>query len=127
MTVLVVEDREIDRFLMNTLLRDRFEVLTASTADEAILLAKDNSFEVAILNVMLKEDMDAIDLLQDLQLICHPQAFVAYALTSHVDEARARRLIQAGFAAILYKPFSAELFQQLLKKEAYPFSVLLSV
>ncbi len=126
MTVLVVEDREIDRFLMEAMLCERFEVLTAASADEAILLAKDNKVDVALLNVMLKEDMDAVELLQDLQLIQHPRSFVAYAITSHVNEERARRLIQVGFSAILYKPFSAALFEELLKKEAYRFSVLLS-
>jgi two-component system response regulator ResD len=113
MRVLVVEDREIDRLILRTELEPHFEVTFGRNAQEALQLALNNHFDVALINVMLQEDMEAALLLPKLQQLSE-FPMIAIALTSHLDEQRIRTLMAVGFQHILYKPFDTRVFEQVL-------------
>ena len=113
MKVLVVEDREIDRLILKTELEPHFDVFFGRTSQEALGLALNQHFDVALINVMLQEDMEAATLLPKLQHLAE-YPFIAIALTSHLDEPRIRTLMATGFQHILYKPFDKKVFEQVL-------------
>lgn len=120
MHVLVVEDLKTDRYILKKILSPFFDVTTLSSAKEAITFSIDNSFDIALINVMLNTDMDCIELLHDLQF--SQTKFLPYAITSHIDQQRTDRLIEAGFKEVIRKPFELERFVELLKREEYKFN-----
>src|SRR4051812_2463346 len=120
MHVLIVDDLKTDRYILKKTLSPFFEVTTLSSAKEAVTFAIDNTFDIALINVMLRADMDCIELLLDLQF--SQTNFLPYAITSHIDSGREDRLLEAGFKEVIQKPFELERFIELLKKEKYKFS-----
>lgn len=113
MKILVVEDQQVDRLIIKKQLSPDFSVTTLSSAQEAKIFARSNLFDVAVLNVFLQEDMDGLELLNDLASITK-RSFLALAITAHVDESRAQRLLRSGFKALLPKPFDREEFDRLV-------------
>lgn len=118
MRILIVEDQELDQLILKSELQEDFEVMTVTSADEAIAFAVNNYFDLAIINVMIQSDMDCIELLHDLRVIAENE-FTAFAITSHITEDRARRLMRAGFREIIQKPFDRDVFDQLVRKAAH--------
>ena len=123
MHVLAIEDLKIERFILKKILHPHFEVTTLSSAREAVAFALCNSFDIALINVMLEKDVDCIELLHDLQFTSRSRDFVAFAITSHTDQRRNERLLKAGFKAVIKKPLDLEVFNHLLKREEYKFKV----
>lgn len=115
MHILVVDDLITDRFIVKKILQPEYHVTTLASAREAMAFASTRPFDIAILNVMLKDDLDGIDLLQDLREMKGP-SFQAFAITCHVDDRRATLLLDSGFVEILKKPFDKDLFNRLLTK-----------
>lgn len=109
--VLAVEDLREDRFILKKLLAPYFNVTTLSSAVEAKAFAKTHTFDVALLNVMLKDDLDCIELLKDLELISN-SIFLPIAITCHIDRPRYKKVMAAGFKAILKKPFDKNVFNE---------------
>ncbi|RAV99997.1 response regulator [Pseudochryseolinea flava] len=113
MRILVVEDQQVDRLIIKKQLSPAFDVTTLSSAIEAKVFARNNTFDVALLNVFLQEDMDGLELLKDLEVIS-AQSFLALAISAHVDDSRCQRLLNSGFKALLPKPFEREEFERLV-------------
>src|SRR5688572_4594559 len=113
MHILVVEDLKIDRFIIKRLLQSEFEVTTLSSAQEAIAFARSHFFDVAIINVLLRNDLDCIGLLRELKII-RPDNFIAIALTCYIDQPRYEKVTKAGFLEVMMKPFDKIEFQQLI-------------
>ena|SRR6478736_1515900 len=120
MHVLVVDDLQTDRYILKKTLSPFFDVTTLSSAKEAITFSIDNTFDIALINVMINADMDCIELLHDLQF--SQTKFLPYAITSHIDQKRTERLMDAGFKEVIRKPFELERFVELLKREEYKFN-----
>jgi len=114
MHVLVVDDLTVDRFIIKKILSPFFKVTTLSSANEAISFALGNSFQIALLNVLIKEDMDGLVLLRKLRKVS-PAPFSALAISSHIDEGRYQKLIRNGFTEVLSKPFDLTEFMRLVK------------
>lgn len=115
MHILVVDDLITDRFIVKKMLQPEYHVTTLASAREALAFAATRPFDIAILNVMLKDDLDGIDLLLDLREMKGP-AFQAFAITCHIDDRRASLLLDSGFVEILKKPFDKDHFTRLLAK-----------
>lgn len=113
MHILVVDDLQTDRFVIKKILQPDFNVMTLSSATEARAYARSHSFDVALINVMLRNDLDGIDLLHDLRRL-NPHRFEAIAITCHVDDNRYARLLQSGFRSVMNKPFDRPRFETIL-------------
>ena len=111
--VLVVDDLIVDRFLMKRNLSSNYQVTTLSSASEANAFALANTFDIALLNVMLHNDLDCIDLLKDLENIPE-RSFIPIAITCHIDHSRHKKIVEAGFKAVLKKPFDLQAFNRLV-------------
>lgn len=100
----MVDDLQYDRLFIKNELCSDYHVTTLSSAVEARAFALTHSFDIALLNVMLRNDLDCIDLLKDLEVIAERQ-FVAIAITSYIDSLREKKIMAAGFKSIMGKPF----------------------
>ena len=101
-SVLIVEDEKIIRSsLSEFLLGEGYTVADAGTVAEAINLAKENDFQVAICDVQLP-DGDGIDLLRRLHQL-NPAMFVLI-ITAYATVENAVEAFQSGAFDFLVKP-----------------------
>jgi|GEM_PF-1989845 len=119
MQILVVDDLQTDRFIIKKILQPDFGVMTLSSATEARAYARSHSFEVALINVMLRNDLDGIELLHDLRRL-NPHHFEAIAITCHVDDSRHGQLLRSGFKSVMKKPFDRMQFETLVGRHSRP-------
>lgn len=111
--VLIVEDLKVDRFVMTSELSGDYHVTALSSAEKACAFAHRNIFNIALINVMLRDDLDCIPLLHSLQKI-KGYDFLAIAISCYVDEERYFKIREAGFTAVLQKPLDKFIFQNLI-------------
>ena len=111
--VLLVEHLKTDRYIISEELSSRYCVTALASAAEAIDFSRTHPFDVALIDVMLRNDMDSIPLLLELQRV-RKQSFLPLAMTSYVDDGRRSRLFQAGFAAVFDKPVDIDRFEKVI-------------
>lgn len=107
MRILVVDDDPaIVDILRIGLQRESYEVRTALTGTEALQIAREDAFDLAIIDIRLPDvGMDGIDVVRRLRQE-QSQQFRIVLLTAHVvadDEMRPG--LQAGANAYVFKPF----------------------
>jgi twitching motility two-component system response regulator PilH len=105
-SVLVVEDHDDNRRLLELLLERNFEVTLASSAAEALALAEVIQIDLFVFDIHLGPTSSGVDLLQTLRANPRFQATPALACTAFVEPKDKGELFAAGFDAYLSKPFS---------------------
>jgi diguanylate cyclase (GGDEF)-like protein len=106
--VLIVDDEETVGNLLVSLLSNRgYECQTAKDGIEALEKIKNNSFDSAVIDVVMPI-MDGITLTKEL-LKLYPK-FPIMIMTGHADEHSAESAIAAGAREFMKKPFSIEEF-----------------
>lgn len=108
--ILVVDDEQLDLFVTKKLLGLEFEAEGFTSVEEALRWAKDNHFDVVLIDYYLTPTVLAHHVLKDLQAI-KGETFKAFVLSNYVDDQQARDLRSAGFADIIYKPITLEKFR----------------
>lgn len=107
--VLCVEDNEDIGFLLYTLLkREGFDTVTTFTADEALMLAGREQFDLFILDTSL-ESGSGLDLCRRLRE-AHPDTPVVFYSAAAFDSDREAAL-RAGACAYVTKPGTEELVE----------------
>jgi CheY-like chemotaxis protein len=110
--VLVVEDHDDMRELLTQILQmSGYEVIEAPCADDALNLAAQTGFDLAIIDIGLPRK-DGIQLMREL---CQSRAVVAVAMSGYGMESHLRACRDAGFAAHLQKPVAAETLLETLR------------
>ena len=113
MKILVVDDEKLDMFISKKLLSLEYQVEGFTTAPEALAWAKENTFDVALIDYYLGQNLYAHNVLKDLIAI-KGLTFKAFVLSNFVDEKQIRELKDAGFSDIIYKPLTLDKFKNLL-------------
>jgi two-component system invasion response regulator UvrY len=101
--VLLVEDHQVVRDGLKSILREQLMVTEfdeASTAAEALSLARDHQWDLAVVDISLA-GTSGLDLLRDIKLI-HANLPVL-VLSMHSEEQYARRAYKAGAAGYITK------------------------
>ena len=111
--ILAIEPDKVDRHLLKRALAPEFNVITLSSATEAIAYAKCNAFDVAIINQKLLNHFDGIILLYKLKQLNN--AFIPIATTVMVDEWTCTSLTASGFCEIITKPISGSKLKDVLR------------
>jgi CheY-like chemotaxis protein len=102
--VLVADDYPENRRLLYFYLRDRYEVLQAETAEEAIELLRSQRVDLTILDLNFCDGMSGIEAIQIIRrdpALAHVRAL---ALTAYAYPDDRQRCLDAGFDAYLAKP-----------------------
>jgi two-component system cell cycle response regulator len=106
--ILIVDDEEMMRsFLVSLLSKCGHECETAKDGIEALEKIKKNSFDSAVIDVVMPL-MDGITLTQEL-LRLYPN-FPVMIMTGHADDHSAESAIAAGAREFIKKPFSIDEF-----------------
>lgn len=121
--VLVVEDNEITRRVLRTLLEQQgHRAVTAESGEAAItLLGQDTRFDLILTDVQMT-GMSGHDLARHIRQNTNTQLanIPIIALTGNVDEKDIRECLDAGMNAHLAKPIDPDQFEQLLKTYGTP-------
>ncbi len=109
--VLVLDDNESARLLIERMLRGSFAADIAGSFTEALGYARAKDYDIVLLDIHLSEDESGVELMEELRAMPAYQdvpiiAFTAFALPGDRD-----RFLNEGFTGYLSKPFTK---QQLL-------------
>jgi DNA-binding NarL/FixJ family response regulator len=113
MKILVVDDEQLDLFITKKLLSLEFEVEGFTTLEATVDWAKNNSFDIVLIDYYLAPGLYAHDALKELLLI-KGNTFKAFVLSNYVDGKQAQELKDVGFSDIIYKPLTIEKFKDYL-------------
>ncbi|GAB5519856.1 MAG: response regulator [Rhodothermales bacterium] len=118
--VLVIEDNLETRLYMQYAIDNRFDVKTASTAQEALHLAKTELFDIFLVDIALGGRQNGIHVLRAIRgnpLYAHVPivAVTAYALPG--DRAH---FLEIGFDEYLGKPFKQAALIEVLERHTPP-------
>jgi DNA-binding response OmpR family regulator len=104
--VLVADDDEDILLLVTTRLRrDGFDVVSASSGDAALALARERRPAIAVLDIGMP-GLDGLEVLQQIRADENLSKTLVLLLTAKAQESDVRRGYEAGADAYVRKPFS---------------------
>ena len=107
-SLLVVEDREETRELMQLFLRPICHIETASTGMEALEMAARRSYDVILLDLNLGPDIGGLEVIRKLRDMPSYEATPVAAVTAYAMEHERTECLDAGFTDYLTKPLNKQ-------------------
>ncbi|HEY3404838.1 MAG TPA: response regulator [Ohtaekwangia sp.] len=111
MKIVILDDESLDLFVAKKLLGLEFQAEGFTTIPEFIAWAKDNHFDVALIDYYLTPTVLAPDVLKELHTVKRDK-FKAFVLSNYVDDNQVKQLKAVGFDGVIYKPLTLENFKQ---------------
>ena len=113
---LIVDDHPTNRLLASTLLKKRgWQTMEAESGESALSLAKNNSFELVLLDISMP-GLSGEETCAGLRQLPNGAAMHIIAYTAHAFPEERERFLAAGFDDILVKPLNRQHFETLLAK-----------
>jgi CheY-like chemotaxis protein len=107
--ILIVEDDEINMYIMDKLLKKEFVLSKANNGDEALQLAGDNHFDVVLMDINLgNTSIDGIEVMKRIRCMEMHKSTPIFAVTSYAMPEDNRRFLDLGFDAYFAKPLQKE-------------------
>jgi len=107
--ILILDDENLDMFLAKKQLERNYEVAGFTTHTDALAWAKQNDFDVALIDYYLGSYLTGPQVLQELIKI-KGQSFKAFLLTNYIDNDQVDTLKAQGFHNVIFKPLTYENF-----------------
>lgn len=104
--VLSVEDNDINQQLIEMYLKNDFEVIPAFDGESALKLIEEQSFDLFLLDINLGAGMDGIEVLQYIRGQLLNKNVPCIAVTGYTGTDDRRKMLAAGFDAVIPKPFT---------------------
>ncbi|MEY4516343.1 MAG: hypothetical protein RL180_689 [Pseudomonadota bacterium] len=105
LSVLVAEDDEYSRDVLQSLLEDMgVDVHTAADGEGALALTQQHHFDIVLSDIMMPV-MNGVQLLQHLQQQPHTQHIPVVAVTASTLDHQREELVQMGFRRVIGKPY----------------------
>jgi CheY-like chemotaxis protein len=107
--ILIVEDDEINMYIMDRLLKNEFILSKAKNGDEALSLAGKNHFDVILMDINLgNTSIDGIEVMKRIRVMKNLKAPQIFAVTSYAMPEDKQRFLNLGFDAYFAKPLKKE-------------------
>jgi CheY-like chemotaxis protein len=106
--VLVVDDDPSTRLLIRRFLKESCIVEECATAESAVRLARDQAFDLVLLDINLGDEFGGEYVLRWLREMPGQGATPAVAVTAYAMPGDRERFLGAGFDGYLSKPFSRQ-------------------
>jgi len=114
--IMVVDDDPIQRNVMQTLLtRLHYDVTTASSGEEAVKLASDTQFDLAILDVIMPGGIDGVETYRQMKEFNPDQKAIILSGFAYSD--RVELAAELGIGQFIRKPVTLETLSQAVYKE----------
>ena len=105
--ILLVEDNPDNRLLATVLLEQRYRVVAAASAEEALILLPMLDPDLLLIDISLP-GMDGIELLAEIRRRAAFAGLPAIAFTAHAMDGDRERFLGQGFDSYLSKPILRE-------------------
>ena len=109
--ILMVEDDELNIRMISSFLKDKYDLDSATSGDEALKKSLDNQYDIFLMDIGLKKEMTGLDVTNKLRKMSKYKDTPIIALTAYALSGDKQRIIKAGCSHYLSKPFTK---QQLL-------------
>jgi len=106
--VLLVEDNKNTQFLIENLLESAFEVTLTTNAEDALLEAFHNEYDLVLMDINLGVGPNGAEVLRELRAMPTYHDIPIAALTAYALPGDKERFLDMGFSAYLSKPFNVE-------------------
>src|SRR5690606_21016208 len=107
-SLLLVEDNEDTRFLVESLLEDVCRITTAGSAEEALAAAQTQPFDLVLTDINLGSGPDGNEVLNRLRALPTFHDVPIVALTAYALPGDREHFLRHGFDGYLSKPFTAD-------------------
>lgn len=114
--ILYVEDDVVALSFINIILRNHYNVQTAFSAQAALEIVNNKTFDALLLDINLGKGMDGVELMQKIRQIKGFEKLPIVAVTAYAAESDKVEFISKGFTHYLSKPFSSQELKDLLSK-----------
>ena len=114
--LLFVEDNAVARRVIGMMVGNTFELISASTVDEALEQAREHQFDLFLLDIALNERRTGVELLQAIRSMERYRDVPAVACTAYSLPGLREQYLKSGFDEYIAKPFRAEQLLNLLNQ-----------
>ncbi|MFZ5947279.1 MAG: PAS domain S-box protein [Stygiobacter sp.] len=114
--ILIVEDNPLNMDIIHRTLIKFGEIHSARDGISAIKLAKENNFDIMLIDINLGYGMDGIEVLNQIRKFEHHKNTSAIALTAYATNMSKKEFIQKGFNEYIAKPFEKKALIDLVIK-----------
>ena len=118
--ILIVDDEEGIRTQLSWALKDEYEIILASNAEEALTLARKEKPDLVTLDVALstyEHEKDGLDILEDLLQI--DPLLKVIVITGHGEQINALRAISSGASDFYTKPINLDELKVIIKRNLH--------
>jgi two-component system NtrC family response regulator len=118
--ILIVDDEEGIRTQLHWALKDEYETILASNAEEALTLARKEKPDLVTLDVALstyEHEKDGLDILEDLLQI--DPLLKVIVITGHGEQINALRAISSGASDFYTKPIDLDELKVIIKRNLH--------
>ena len=113
-SVLLVEDHPINVKTIGRFLRDSYKVEKATNGQEAISIAKENSFDLILMDIGLKGEIDGLATAREIRKMEKYKDTPVVAMTAYVLPDSEEKFLSEGCTHYLPKPFTKNQLTSLL-------------
>ena len=115
-TILIVEDKEINRDFLVELLRDDYEILEASNGKEAMDILDDDSYKVSVVILdIIMPVMNGYDVLRSMKQKRYLPKIPVIVTSTEGDEESELKALSMGASDFFRKPYNPVLFRRELR------------
>ena len=108
MKLLVVDDDEISRFYISYVYKNTAVVDTAEDAESAIIKATQIFYDIVILDIGLKGELNGIDVLKEIRMLPAYDKIPIIAFTAFAMAGDKEKFLSEGFDDYIAKPIIKE-------------------
>lgn len=103
--ILLVEDNQINSFLVVKMLEDKYSLTVAKNGEEAIKLAEKTKFDIVLCDINLVGGIDGVETMKRIRQIPGYEHIPFGAITGYTNPFDRERFLKEGFDDFLGKPF----------------------
>ena len=108
MKLLIVDDDEISRFYISYVYKNIAVVDTAEDAKSAIIIASQNFYDIIVLDIGLKGELNGVDVLREVRKLPGYNTIPIIAFTAFAMPGDRERFLSEGFDDYIAKPIIKE-------------------
>jgi PAS domain S-box-containing protein len=112
--VLFVDDDLISCEFVIKVLNKQYEIKVANSGDEALMLTKNNYYDLLMLDINLGRGIDGVELMQAIRKLKKYNTVPIVAITAFAAESDKIEFLSKGFSHYISKPFTAIELKDLL-------------
>ena len=112
----MVEDDELNIKMVSTFLKNKYDIESARSGEEALKKALDNSYDIFLMDIGLKKEMSGLDVTKRLRKIPQYETAPIIALTAYALSGDKEKILNSGCSHYLSKPFTQHQLLYLLEK-----------